>query len=442
MNKKTRTILFLACLLVFILITPLAVLYSQGYRVDLNPPEGWIKISQAGGLFLKITPRQTDVYVDDKLIKRTDFFFGSVLIENLLPKKHKITVKKQDYHGWEKTFEIKEKEVVEAKNIILFPEQINVNLLSDKTEKIWLSLDQKKIIALEKQEQSWSLKSHDLARNIKSHLLDQADITKQETEIINLIFSQDSKTIELEISFKNDLNQEKYIKKFILEIDKEKPVLTEKTMPDNLAENIENIVCYKIINNDLYYLDNSGYLFKNQEKLNQTSFPIKEKQYSLAVFQEFIFLQEDETVYQFNFDQKNFEMFFEKINFFEISPDRKKLAFFSDYEIWLFFLRDDLGPPERRINQKFLLTRISDQIKDVSWLNDHYLIFIADNQIKIAEIDDRDKINIVNLLNSEKINQSGNFIKTIFSLFDKKIYFLLENNNQTFFYSSSETLIP
>jgi hypothetical protein len=442
MNKKTRTILFLICFLIFILVTPLAVLYSQGYRLDFNPSEGWIRISQAGGLFLKVTPRQVDVYVDDKLIKRTDFFFGSILVENLLPKKHKITVKKQDYHNWEKTLEIKEKQVVEIKNIILFPEQINVNLLSDKTEKIWLSLDQKKIISLEKEEQTWALKSYDLTRNIKSHLLDQADLAKQETEIINLIFSQDSKTVELEVGFKNNLNQEIYIKKFILEIDKEKPGLTEKTMSNDLAENIENIVCYKIINNDLYYLDNSGYLFKNQEKLNQTSFPIEEKQYSLEIFQEFIFLQEDETVYQFNSDQKNFEIFFEKINFFKISPDRNKLTFFSDYEIWLFFLKDDFGPPERKINQKLLLTRISDQIKDVSWLNDHYLIFIADNQIKVAEIDDRDKVNVVNLLNLETINQSGNFIKTAFSLFDKKIYFLLENNNQTSLYSSSETLIP
>lgn len=442
MNKKTRTILFLVCFLIFILVTPLAVLYSQGYRLDFNPSEGWIRISQAGGLFLKVTPRQVDVYVDDKLIKRTDFFFGSILVENLLPKKHKITVKKQDYHSWEKTLEIKEKQVVEIKNIILFPEQINVNLLSDKTEKIWLSLDQKKIISLEKEEQIWALKSYDLTRNIKSHLLDQADLAKQETEIINLIFSQDSKTVELEVSFKNNLNQEIYIKKFILEVDKEKPGLTEKTMSNDLAENIENIVCYKIINNDLYYLDNSGYLFKNQEKLNQTSFPMEEKQYSLEVFQEFIFLQEDETVYQFNSDQKNFEIFFEKINFFKISPDRNKLAFFSDYEIWLFFLKDDFGPPERKINQKLLLTRLSDQIKDVSWLNDHYLIFIADNQIKVAEIDDRDKVNVVNLLNLETINQSGNFIKTAFSLFDKKIYFLLENNNQTSLYSSSETLIP
>lgn len=196
MAKRTRVIIFLVCSFLFILITPSIVLYSQGYRIDLENK----KFTQTGGLFLKILPRQTDVYIDGKLNKRTDFFFGSVLIENLLPKKYKVEVKKEEHHSWEKTLEIKEKEVTEDKNIILFPQNINFSVLASQVEQFWFSPDQRKIILKEKEEPGWVLKLYDLNKNIKSHLIGQEDISPKEAQLINLDFSEDSKKIYLEVS--------------------------------------------------------------------------------------------------------------------------------------------------------------------------------------------------------------------------------------------------
>lgn len=464
MNKKTRIILFLTCLFVFAIVTPLAILHSQGYKIDFNPAEGRIKISQTGGLFLKILPRQADIYINGKLNKRTDFFFGSALIENLLPKKHKIEVKKQGYHDWEKTLEIKKIEVVEAKNIILFPKEIDFEILSDKTENIWLSFDQKKIVSLEKNQTSdenplkeeikldWALKLYDLDKNIKSHLINKADISRQEFKLINFEFSQDSKKIYLEIIFNDILNEleKENIKKFILEIDKEKPVLIEKEVPLLLAENIENIVCWKIINNDIYYLDNSGYFFKNEEKLSQENFPLKEKNYSLEIFENFIFLQEkdkqasslflssyqeNKTAYKFNFDLEKFETFFEKMVSFKISPDGKKLVYSSNHEIWILFLKDDQSSSEKKADEKILLIRLAEPIKNVSWINDNYLIFISNDKLKISEIDNRDKVNVIDLLESKKLPEEESFNKAFFSLFSKKAYFL--TNKEGLLYHSS-----
>ena len=83
MTKKMRKILFLLCLFLFLLIAPTAILYSQGYRLDFENK----KFTQTGGIFLKILPKQVEVYLDGKLRDKTDFFFGSILIEDLLPKK-------------------------------------------------------------------------------------------------------------------------------------------------------------------------------------------------------------------------------------------------------------------------------------------------------------------------------------------------------------------
>ena len=130
MTKKTRTVLFLIFLTLFLLITPLAIFYSQGYRIDIDSK----RITQTGGLFLKVIPKQAEIYLNEKLTKKTDFFFGSALIENLLPRKYKIEIKKEGYHPWEKNLEIKEKEVVETKNIVVFSENINFEILSKKIE--------------------------------------------------------------------------------------------------------------------------------------------------------------------------------------------------------------------------------------------------------------------------------------------------------------------
>jgi len=124
MTKKVRTILFLIFLFLFLLIAPSAIFYSQGYRFDFENKT----LTQTGGFFLKAGPKQVEIYIDGKLAKKTDFFFGSALVENLLPKRHKIEVKKEKYLSWEKTLEIREKEVTEVKDLVLFPENLNFNI--------------------------------------------------------------------------------------------------------------------------------------------------------------------------------------------------------------------------------------------------------------------------------------------------------------------------
>ena len=434
MAKRTRVIIFLVCSFLFILITPSIVLYSQGYRIDLENK----KFTQTGGLFLKILPRQTDVYIDGKLNKRTDFFFGSVLIENLLPKKYKVEVKKEEHHSWEKTLEIKEKEVTEDKNIILFPQNINFSVLASQVEQFWFSPDQRKIILKEKEEPGWVLKLYDLNKNIKSHLIGQEDISPKEAQLINLDFSEDSKKIYLEVSAGEEsklssspfavTREKEEIKYFTLEgFDGVKPLLTEGKSP---SPPIEDIVIYQQVDNDIYYLDNFGHLFKNGVRVTAMPFLIKqETEYVLEIFQGFIFLRElNGDLYKFNPDSKVFENFFERINSLKISPDNKNLVYFSNHEIWILFLSDKNDPPQKKAGEKLFLIRLSETITDVFWINSNYLIFIAGEKIKISEIDDRDKLNIIDIFETKKLPQNGSSLEMFFNQFDKKLYLLSENN--------------
>jgi len=414
MTKKARTILFAVLLVLFLLFAPALIFYSQGYRIDFQPPEGRIKITQTGGIFLKVVPKQVQIYLDGKLKKKTDFFFGSALIENLLPKKYKIEVRKEGYFTWQKNLEVKEKEVAEAKNIVLFPENANFTILAKGVENFWLSPNKKEMVV---KEPGWSLKLYDLETNIKSHLVDETDFFLTEASLLSLEFSKDNpKEISLEIGAREQL------KYFTLTIDKIPPVLNEATPP---ASSSEDFGISQSFGGENYFLDNFGNLFKGEEKLTDKPFPIKtETDYSLDIFPNFIFLKENQDLYRFNPESKSFEHFFEGIKNLKTSPDQRKLAYSSDHEIWVLFLQEKTDPPQKKAGDKILIARLSKGINDYFWLNSDYLILNSGELIKIAEIDERDQINIIDFASFKNPEIFWNDL-------NKKLYILSNGNIYT-----------
>lgn len=415
----------------------MAVLYSQGYRIDFDSK----RITQIGGLFLKVGPKRAEVYLDGKLKNKTDFFFGSLLIEDLLPKKYKIEIKKPGFSSWEKTLEIKEKEVTEAKNIILFPENLNFSEISKRVEKFWFSPDQKKIVLKENNppaDGGWALKLYDLDKNVKSHLINEKNIYLKGADLLNLEFSENSKEIYLEVGAAEQ------IKNFSLSADKAPSLLTEIKKTATSAENI--IISKKTTkNNDAYFLNKDGHLFKNEEQLTEKPFPVREEtEYALETFPNFIFLREGEVLYELNPNLKSFEKFFDGIRGLKISPDSKKLVYFSDYEIWILFLKEKFNQPQKKAGEKVFLMRLSEKIQDIFWLNSDYLVFNTGskigsvrsespettllpatgtfNGVKISEIDDRDKINVINI--NPPANNGGG-VEIFWNQIDKKIYILI-----------------
>ncbi len=428
MSINFRKTLFLTCLTVFLIVTPLMILYSQGYRLDWNSPEGGIKLTQTGGLFFKVSPKQANIFLDSKLIKTTDFFFSSALIENLLPRKYDVSIRKEGYRSWEKSLEVQEKIVTAADNILLIPDNPELTILTTDTNKFWLSPDNKSLILQEESEENgWSLKLYNLQRKVKTHLIEEKDIYSKGADLLSLKFLADSKNILLEIGMKEQ------IKTFVLEIDKTPAVLTETTI-DELA--LDNIITHQEFDNEIYYLDNEGYLFKIDSSLENTTklseMPIDvlpETEYELKKYKDMIFLSENKKLYLLNKDSKSWEKFFEPISGLKLSPDSKKLVYYSNYEIWVLFLENTQKQPLKQAGERVLLMRLSEKIQDINWLNSAYLIIATENKIKVSEIDERDRINIIDLV--QLPNSSISFNET-----DKRLY-VLNNKN---LYQSKELL--
>jgi len=468
MSKKTRIAIFSILSALFLIIAPMAVMYSFGWRFDWQTK----KIIQPGMMYFRTAPKGSQIYVDGEAKKRTDVLFGSALIENIMPGTYEVEIRREGYHSWIKNLQVFKRQVTSAENVTLIPQNLNISSLSENVADFFFSPDKKKIILKEINESGeWSLKLIDAQKSIKSHLLSRQDLKlgaltpKSSAEIgnadlINLEFSQDSKRILLAVGAKEKIYY------FVLSIDNKKLVSFEFLeqspekiffSPDSQANLlvmsekeireadpvkkelspalIKNVITAATSGGNIYYIDEEGFIFKTnasgsgKERINIIPFRIEqETEYELSTVNNRILLRENSALYIFDQDKASFEKLLEPSKEFTASRNPDKIAYYNEHEIWIMFLGRKYEQPAKGPGDKVFINRFSENIGDVFWYTDHYIIFSLGDKIKVAEIDDRDKINIIDVAEFKSP-------KIFFA--DKKLYILSENT----LHASSE-LIP
>jgi len=451
MEKRIRKTLFLTGLIIFILTAPVLILRSQGFRIDYNQK----KLVRTGGIFINPTTPNVEIYLDEKLKKETGVLSSSAFIKNLLPKTHSIEIKKTGYFSWQKDLIIKEKEVAEIKDILLIKQNPQFDILLENIEDFFVSEDKKQILIKKQTENNWSLILLDIATNkyqeiFSTNKLENIifDVEIKEWDIIeNKILLQEkiqNKNAFIIIDYSSfpeieffSLTPGSNIEKITLNPFNEKEILFLKenrlfTM-DIIQEGnpilfLSDVSWFEIKNKTLFLITPSGFILKiinknnGKEILNKT--PLiqdVQKEFSVFNFKENLLLNFANKLYKLN-KQGTFEEIFSQIKGFKISPDFEKIVIWKNQEIWL---------SEKNNKEYFsFLNRFSKNIKSSFWLDSSHIIFIIDNEIKISEIDNRDKINIVTFNNFKNP-------KIFFSENNKQLYIFSEN---TLFIS--EKLLP
>ncbi len=483
MTKQIRSIVFLIFLIVFLLSAPLVILYSLGYRFNIQEA----KLVQTGGLFFKVVPSSVNISVtpfdmrETKAIreltgqtktfnKKTGIFQGSVFIKNLFPQKYRVKIEKQGFHSWEKTLEVSEGMVTEAKDVILIPENPIFESLSQNIKDFWFLPNEQQII-LEKS-------SGDLELfNVKDKKLSPL-IQKWTPEgSLDINFSDDSKKalIKIESDEQNifyvlviqenppeliSLNFSGFnIKKLSFNPKNSDEIFFLKQFPEGdfvFSANyikkqtstepiLTDFLTYEI-NKEITWLNNNGYLLrrgiseKDIEYLNpEKPFVVdNNKNYQLITKDSNIILKQNNALYLFDKELKEFIKVFNNAEILEFSPYHKKLALIDNNKLWVLFLEEQKHQPYKNKMDMALLNDFSGSPGQCSWFSTQYLI-LADKNIKISEIDDRDKVNIVELLLSTPgatTTESDGVKKTFFNQSNKKLY-ILSNGN---LYSSEKPL--
>ena len=187
--------------------------------------------------------------------------------------------------------------------------------------------------------------------------------------------------------------------------------------PKEIISIADNVSSYDLSGSHIYYAKDSGLLFRNNLAGNGDSFQISSNspwEENLKVSRMIIY---DEDRIAIILDNKDFYIFnkgeygdyFRKladdINGMHFSDDGKKILFWSNNEISVYFLRDQLSQPIRQEDEMYTVTRYSEPIKNVQWFKDYeHIIFNSGRWVKIIEIDIRDRANSMDLANTENEN--------------------------------------
>ena len=196
----------------------------------------------------------------------------------------------------------------------------------------------------------------------------------------------------------------------------------------NISEDIsafdlswDSVFYVKKPNNLVYKADLKG---NNLPRQITSSFPENNSEIKKIIAyndSEIIFINESDDLFIYN--QGDFDTYFKKIGTAikgaHFSNDGKKVLFWSNNEIFVYFARNWNVQPARKENDVQTITRYSEPIKNVQWYKDYeHIIFNTGRWVKIIELDPRDHRNCLDLINT---NGENSFIR--YDDYQEKLYF-------------------
>lgn len=138
MTYRTRSLLFYALLVIFLIGGTGVVLYSQGWRVDIHTGA----FEKVGALYVRTFPTDALLTLDGEPIENASWLLREgTLIDSLFPKTYVLEVSAPGYLPWRQTLLVEPSQVTERKYVVLVPEQDTPLANTSSTEAFWLLPD-------------------------------------------------------------------------------------------------------------------------------------------------------------------------------------------------------------------------------------------------------------------------------------------------------------
>jgi len=453
MTKRKRFIIVLACVLLFLIVTPYIIFYSLGYRIDFAN----MKVFATGGIYVRVFPSGADITVDSKIKNSTSLFSNAVFLQNLTPEQHVVLIQKDGYYDYQKTLVVREKEVTKLENIILFKKDYtysmlggnisyfsvapnNTTLLEAKTSanKIDFTITNLDNLAIKPLslpigkgiilDSKWSEDSKKAILKINSlyFLIDVSDSQKPMISPLNYLVQTKGANFNPQ-----DSSQIYYIKNknLYLSSQQNQPILT-------------NVAAYKIVNQNIIWLSYDGFLY-NSNILGNNTAKITSKlisvnsanSYSIIDVADRILLKDNNSLLLINEETKEFELLSQQAKNIIVSPNNQRALYFSNNDA--FYYGQSIKLNNERVNEKI---GNFTNIQDCKWLNDNYIICSLSDRIIISEIDNRGNTNIIDLFQTITLNKKTINIKNaniFFNQRDGKLYILNQGD-----LISSDKILP
>ncbi len=413
-----RKAVYIIFVIIFLITAPIIVLYTSGYRYNLNKG----RIQKTGILIISSIPKKADIYLNGKKVENKS---TPAEIKNVLPGDYEIVLSKDGYHSWQKKLPVYE-------NFTTFAEKINLWKIASSTQ---LS---NSII------ETWQASSDDnkIAFKDSSGLIGILDVNDNTFSTIDtipagsilklLIWSNNNKKILIQY-VDGSINH-----LLVYDLNSNKTQAIENINYDNIKWSKDNdYIIYGKNNLGLWQIDisnNSNRLIVNEAVVNDY---YVENNYLYGLSDKFVYRKNindknsiTENIKEINCPSCNFTpnnsnriiLQDSNQNLFIIDPNGQTqpisakakgidwlnsdtIMYYNDFEIWIYNLKDNVPK---------LITRFGQPISQAVWQpQGRHIIFASDNKIKIIELDDRELRNIIDLADNVnikflEINRKGN----------------------------------
>ncbi len=120
--------------LTFFILAPILLLYTLGYRINSQ-----FKFGRIGGLYISSPVIGADIIVENRKEKETNMFQSGLFLQDLAEGGYRVTVTKEGYWPWQKTLNVKEGLVAEARALLIPQTPEGLILLKGDFSAVWSS---------------------------------------------------------------------------------------------------------------------------------------------------------------------------------------------------------------------------------------------------------------------------------------------------------------
>lgn len=453
MTKFKRVLFFWTLVALFLVIAPIIVLRAKGYRFDIHRGV----FVHSGTISVQNNPQDVSIYVDGKLENSSlNRINSSSNVTGLIPKSYDLLVKAPGFQDWSKKVEVHSGVATEFWNVLLVRNEYErKEYTTQDISRMFISPKDDFIAYTQNSELGVKVKILNIKDNsienefeILTGIYVQEEIQENiewspEEDFLSVpvkLYPTQAKTIIKNMSVapikyayfildpknKTSFNLNEFLEKDTIKNvrwdPKDKNFLFFLSENSLYRANITDAKDVTLIANEVssFDLSRSGVFYsqmptelifksnldgKGEKKQLTSDFPqtINQPNEKLIVYDDFriVFINQNKDLFLYNKNSESltFKKLASSVEGIQFSDDGKKLLYWSNNEIFTYFLRDWNVPPIRTANENNSLTRYAENVKNVQWFKDYeHVIFNVGNQYKIIELDPRDKKNVMNLV--------------------------------------------
>ncbi|MCK9378920.1 MAG: DUF5050 domain-containing protein [Candidatus Moranbacteria bacterium] len=479
-SLRARRIFFWILVVFFLVTAPLMILYTIGYRY--NTGRG-IFVYSGSVTVKSIPQRvNIKIDTDDASERKFNFLNYSYHLDGIRPGEHSIEISLPGYHTWTKKTSVHSGLSAEFWNVFLVKnEYIKETFSSPSVDDFFISPKNKEIALVQNKkdtndfivrildtnkdlaETAFSSSEYSFSKDKRENVewspqgdkiiipVEKLDLTAGASPVSKKVVADSQKVGQpnyfiVDINSKESINLEDFSQKknlqkvrwdpnsknFIFYLSENNLYRIDLNDPANNKLIAENIYGYDLSNSSVYYLKrDNNIIYRSRLQDGESVEQITNQSinnvdgngdFRMIVYDEDrISIVTNGKLYIYNNGEHEnyFYQLKENIDGAQFSNDGKKLLFWDENEIFVYFTRDWDTQPIRLENEVKSITRFSKKIKNVHWFSDYeHIIFSIEGTVKIAETDLRDRLNIEDILQLK-----NNDPKIVFNFSEDFLYF-------------------